>query len=83
MNTIFEVFLELQELQPWLQDSETLELNDPETRRRMDADPMFRVEKTLRLGTRGWLEPVLFGDGETSGSSSGGSGFRSHDHFET
>lgn len=29
-------------------DSETLELNDPETRRRMDADPMFRVEKTLR-----------------------------------
>eukprot|EP00435_Cladocopium_sp_Y103_P042202 s722_g11.t1 len=30
------------------QDSETLELNDPETRRRMDADPMFRVEKTLR-----------------------------------
>jgi len=36
----------------WLKDSETLELNDPETRRRMDADPMFRVEKTLRLGTR-------------------------------
>ncbi|CAK9088489.1 Coiled-coil domain-containing protein 130 (9 kDa protein) [Durusdinium trenchii] len=30
------------------QDSETLELVDPETRRRMDTDPMFRVEKTLR-----------------------------------
>ncbi|CAE7234742.1 CCDC130 [Symbiodinium natans] len=29
-------------------DSETLELADPESRRRMDADPMFRVEKTLR-----------------------------------
>lgn len=30
------------------EDSETLELVDPETRRRMDTDPMFRVEKTLR-----------------------------------
>ena len=33
---------------PRRKDSETLELNAPETRRRMDADPMFRVEKTLR-----------------------------------
>mmetsp|Transcript_58065 Transcript_58065/g.119968 ORF Transcript_58065/g.119968 Transcript_58065/m.119968 type:complete len:277 (+) Transcript_58065:126-956(+) len=29
-------------------DSETLELVDPETRRQMEADPMFRVEKTIR-----------------------------------
>ncbi|CAE7939894.1 CCDC130 [Symbiodinium necroappetens] len=29
-------------------DSETLELVDPETRRQMEADPMFRVEKTTR-----------------------------------
>lgn len=32
------------------QDSETIELADPETKRRMQSDPMFRVEKTLRLG---------------------------------
>eukprot|EP00931_Biecheleriopsis_adriatica_P103209 TRINITY_DN78073_c0_g1_i1.p1 TRINITY_DN78073_c0_g1~~TRINITY_DN78073_c0_g1_i1.p1 ORF type:complete len:315 (-),score=65.56 TRINITY_DN78073_c0_g1_i1:74-1018(-) len=29
-------------------DSETIELVDPETRRQMSADPMFRVEKTVR-----------------------------------
>lgn len=29
-------------------DSETIELADPETKRRMQSDPMFRVEKTLR-----------------------------------
>ena len=34
------------------QDSETLELVDPETRRRMQADPMFRVEKTVSARLR-------------------------------
>lgn len=29
-------------------DSETIELADPETRRKMENDPMFRVEKTMR-----------------------------------
>ena len=44
------------------QDSETIELVDPETRRRMENDPMFKVEKTLRrellddpLGLKGAL----------------------------
>ena len=29
-------------------DSETIGLVDPETRRKMENDPMFKVEKTLR-----------------------------------
>ena len=41
------------------QDSETIELADPETKRRMQSDPMFRVEKTLRLGNSGGI----LGDG--------------------
>lgn len=29
-------------------DSETIELRDPETKRQMESDPMFRAEKTMR-----------------------------------
>ena len=37
-----------------VEDSETIELVDPETRRKMASDPMFRAEKTIRA-----LSPAL------------------------